>query len=85
MGGITRKTFANWLQLYPEFLNAYEEALTAGEAYWEESLRTDLMFNKDVNTALAKLYFANRFGWSDKQETKVESKTATVDESKLSW
>jgi hypothetical protein len=25
---------------------------------------------KDINTPLVKLYFANRFGWSDKSETK---------------
>ena len=75
IGGISRKTFAAWQVANPEFRNAYEEAKAIGEAYWEERLRTDLLMNKEVNTALAKLYFANRFGWSDKVETKNENAT----------
>ena len=33
-----------------------------------------MMFNREVNAPLAKLYFANRFGWHDKQEVKQEVK-----------
>ena len=39
-----------------------------------------MMYSKDVNAPLVKLYFANRFGWSDKSESKNEN--ATVDKIK---
>lgn len=73
IGGVTRQTLHNWKDAHPEFLDAYTRAEVAGEAYWDKQMRKDLMYNKEVNSPLIKLYFANRFGWSDKVETKNEN------------
>jgi hypothetical protein len=70
IGGVTRQTLHNWKEAHDDFLDAYTRAEVEGEAYWERQMRKDLMYNKEVNSPLVKLYFANRFGWSDKTETK---------------
>ena len=70
IGGVTRQTLHNWKEAHEDFLDAYTRAEVEGEAYWEGQMRKDLMYNKEVNSPLVKLYFANRFGWSDKTETK---------------
>ena len=77
-------TVYEWAKVHPLFSEALTEGKQLAQAYWEGEL-VNMMYSKEVNSPLVKLYFANRFGWSDKAETKVESKTATVDESKLSW
>ena len=73
IGGVTRQTLHNWKDAYPAFLDAYTRAETVGEAFWDRQMRTDLMYSKEVNAPLVKLYFANRFGWSDKTESKVDN------------
>ncbi len=66
--GVTRKTIYNWRDKHPEFCEALKKALEYSEATWMSKLQ-EMMFDKNVNPALAKLYFANRFGWSDKVST----------------
>ena len=80
IGNVTRQTLHNWKEAHPDFLDAYTRAQVAGEAYWEREMRKNLMYSKEVNAPLVKLYFANRFGWSDKSETKNEN--ASVDKIK---
>lgn len=74
---ISRTTFYDWISRHEDFKNAYEIGKTDCEAYWEEFLVNNLM-NKEVNSGLIKLFMANRFGWSDKQEAQM---THRVDES----
>ena len=63
---ITRETMRVWRDTRPEFSDALTRAELLGEAYWQKKLRTELMLDNKANAALVKLYFANRFGWSDK-------------------
>ena len=65
--GISRQTFHNWKDANEDFMDAYTRAELEGQAYWEKRLRSDLMIDSRSNAQLVKLYFANRFGWSDKQ------------------
>lgn len=66
--GISRQTLHNWKNTHPDFFDAYTRAELVGQAHWERKLRTELMIDRNANPALVKLYFANRFNWSDKQE-----------------
>ena len=65
--GACRATIYNWAEEHPEFLDALTRGQEASEAHWESELQ-QMMRDPKVNAPLVKLYFANRFGWSDKQE-----------------
>ena len=82
--GVSKKTIYNWSNENEEFLHALTRGQELSEAFWETEL-VDMMRDRDVNAPLVKLYFANRFGWSDKQNVdhttagdKVNSFTVTV-------
>jgi hypothetical protein len=64
--GVARQTMHNWKKAHPSFLDAYTRAEEEGEAYWLKRMREEMIFDPKVNAPMAKLYFANRFGWSDK-------------------
>jgi len=64
-------TFYRWVKEHSEFSDAFAIGKSECEAYWETWLVENIT-NKDVNTALVKLFMANRFGWSDKSESKHE-------------
>lgn len=72
MIGVNRSTIYEWAEHHTEFSDALTRGKEAGEAYWETELQ-DMMYSKDVNAPLVKLYFANRFNWSDK--TEVDNKS----------
>lgn len=78
IGGVTRQTLHNWKAAHPDFLDAYTRAETFGEAHWETEMRTNLMYSKEINAPLVKLYFANRFGWSDKKEVDNKSSDGSM-------
>lgn len=67
--GIASSTFYLWVEKNSEFSSAFELGKNNCEAHWEDWLVGNLE-NKEVNSTLVKLFFANRFGWHDKQETK---------------
>ena len=69
--GITHQTLHNWRDSNPVFFEALTRAELLGEAYWRKRLRTELMLDNKANAALVKLYFANRFGWSDKNQQEI--------------
>jgi len=62
---VDRTTVYEWISVHPEFSHAFTRGKQAGEAYWEGELQR-MMYNKDVNAPLVKLYFANRFDWHDR-------------------
>lgn len=68
---VSKSTIYKWAEENKEFSDALSIAQEFSEAHWETQLE-EMMFNKEVNTPLVKLYFANRFGWSDKTETKQD-------------
>ena len=64
---VDSQTIYNWANEHPEFFDALTRAQEYSEAAWEEKMQ-GMMTSKSVNAPLVKLYLANRFGWSDKQE-----------------
>ncbi|TQE93017.1 MAG: hypothetical protein FKY71_18500 [Spiribacter salinus] len=71
IGGVSPQTVHNWKAKHPEFLEAFTRAEVMGQAYWEKKLRTELMTDNKANAPLVKLYFANRFGWSDRSSQEI--------------
>lgn len=66
---VAKSTVYKWAEENKAFSDALELGKEFSQAYWEDELES-MMYNKEVNSPLVKLYFANRFGWSDKTETK---------------
>lgn len=66
---VSKSTVYKWAEENKAFSDALELGKEFSQAYWENELE-NMMYNKEVNSPLVKLYFANRFGWSDKTETK---------------
>ena len=71
---VSRQTIYRWAEANPEFSYTLNLGRQLSQSHWEDKLEK-MMFDKDVNSPLVKLYFANRFGWSDKAETKNENAT----------
>jgi hypothetical protein len=65
---IGRTTGYDWLKKHKEFKNAFDIANEKCEKKWRKELKS-LMYRTDVNSALIKLFYANRFGMSDRVET----------------
>ena len=62
---VRRETIYQWAKDNEEFSNIFTQAKEYAEAYWEDELQT-MMYDRNINAPLAKLYFANRFGWTDR-------------------
>lgn len=71
--GVGRATLYAWADKHPEFQDTLKLGQEFSQAHWEDQLE-GMMYSKDVNAPLVKLYFANRFGWSDKTEQEVKQK-----------
>lgn len=69
--GVARSTVYKWAEEHEEFSVALSRGQEAGQAYWEGELQK-MMYSRDVNAPLVKLYFANRFGWHEGKENKDE-------------
>ena len=63
--GVTRSTVYKWADEIPEFSDIFEQGKEYAEAYWETKYQM-MMYMRDVNSPLVKLYFANRFKWHDR-------------------
>lgn len=70
--GVDTSTVYRWADAHPEFRNALTRGKQAGEAYWEGELQK-MMYSRDVNAPLVKLYFANRFNWHDRGDDKAQA------------
>jgi hypothetical protein len=64
---VSRQSIYEWAATHPAFSDALERAKVWSEAVWEDRIQ-EMMVGQYVNAPLVKLYMANRFGWSDKQE-----------------
>lgn len=80
---ISRDTVYEWAKQHVEFSDALLQAQEWSQACWEDKLAT-MMLSRDVNAPLVKLYFANRFGWTDKQETSLKGSLSITHENALS-
>lgn len=75
--GVNRDTVYAWAETHSEFSDALSRGQEASQAYWEGELRK-MMYSKEVNAPLVKLYFANRFNWSDKAEVDNKSSDGSM-------
>ena len=71
---IAPATFYLWLSVHKEFSETFAICSNKCEAFWEEWLVENLG-NKDMNSVLIKMFFTNRFGWSDKKEQNISVTT----------
>ena len=78
---VSKSTIYLWAEQNTEFSDALSRGQELSEAFWETEL-IDMMRDRDVNAPLVKLYFANRFGWSDKQS--INQKNTNIYEPDLS-
>lgn len=69
---VAKSTVYKWATEHKEFSDALTRGGELSQAFWEDEL-VNMMYSKEVNAPLVKLYFANRFGWSDKTESKVDN------------
>lgn len=79
--GVHIDTIYEWAKVHPEFSEHFGRAKINCEAYWEDWLINNLC-NKTVNGVLVKLFMTNRFGWSDKKETKHDISDKLLEEIK---
>ena len=74
--GVSRSTIYEWAGAHKEFSDALTRAAEHSEAFWEDRFQSEFMTSRDVNAPLVKLYFANRFRWSDKGEDEDKERDA---------
>lgn len=72
---VTRATIYNWAKDNEQFFDALETGREHSQAFWEDRLE-EMMYSKEVNAPLVKLYFANRFKWHDKSDGDNEDSKA---------
>jgi len=65
------KTFYNWCEAHPEFLQSKKKGESFSKGWWMKNGRLNLE-NKDFNYTGWYMNMKNRFGWADKQETKTD-------------
>lgn len=70
---ISKSNLCDWEKKYPEFSNALARGLARSEALWESP-----DFYPDLNALRWKMNMMNRFGWTDKSESKVENTGFTL-------
>ncbi len=63
---VARSTIYKWAEDNDDFSDTFTRAREAGEAFWEYKF-IDMMQSRasDSSQSLIKLYFANRFKWSE--------------------
>ena len=64
---VSKSTLYLWAEEHKPFSDALSIGREFSQAHWEDRLE-EMMYSKEVNAPLVKLYFANRFKWHDKPE-----------------
>lgn len=72
---VSKSTVYKWAEENDEFSDALSLAQDWSEAFWEEQLE-GMMTSRDVNAPLVKLYFANRFRWTEKGKDVADEEAA---------
>ena len=75
---VSRSTIYKWAEDNSEFSDTLTRAREASEAFWEYKF-TAMMQSRasDSSQSLIKLYFANRFSWSENDAAAEEQATPT--------
>ena len=68
---VSRSTIYKWADDNSEFSDTFTRAREASEACWEYKF-TDMMKDRNINAPLVKLYFCNRFKWSEHDQAAQE-------------
>ncbi len=78
--GITRATFYAWINKYPEFKTAYNEAKLLSQTWWLEQARKSITGeNPKMNSTVWVFSMKNKFGWRDKTEVALEAPPTVPD------
>jgi len=80
--GLSRKKFEAYIEKSDQFRDFIEQGREAAECWWVEKSRENLN-NKDFNTQLYRTHMGHFYGYSDKSETKTETRTSEQDIAKL--
>lgn len=67
--GVHTDTIQEWEKVHPDFSVAIKEGVSLSEGWWQMQARKSLE-NQKFNSTLWYMNMKNRFGWSDKQETR---------------
>ncbi|MEI6529714.1 MAG: hypothetical protein WCN88_04980 [Candidatus Falkowbacteria bacterium] len=68
---IAARTFNDWLEKYPEFLDAYETGMVDAQAYWEK-MAVDNMGAPNFNYSLWLAIMRDRFNYSEHKKFKFK-------------
>ena len=71
---VSRMSIYEWAEVHPSFSDALTRAKEWSEAHWEDRFVNEFMTDNKVNAPLVKLYYTNRFKWSDKGESESDDK-----------
>jgi len=71
---VSRSTIYKWAEDNSDFSDTFTRAREASEACWEYKF-TDMMKDRNVNAPLVKLYFCNRFKWSENDQAAEDQAT----------
>lgn len=80
--GITKRQFTNYLQQSSGFRQLVEAGRDRAESWWMEQSRLAIR-DRDFNTALWNKHMQNRYGWTDKTDTRNANVTADLDVKQL--
>ncbi len=69
---VSRKTFDNWVNSFPDFNEAYETGLEMANLFWEKYADTH-GDSPDFNTKLWSIKMRNRFGYTDQRKLKIKA------------
>ncbi|BAQ84209.1 hypothetical protein [uncultured Mediterranean phage uvMED] len=65
---VCRKTIYNWMDENEDFLHTVTRAKDYSEAYWETEFQK-MMYSRDSQPQLVRLYMGSRFGWREQDQT----------------
>lgn len=66
--GITKPTFYQWLEKYPEFREAYDLARVKSEAWWTQLGRKGASCEVAIQPGVWLMNMKNRFKWKDRHD-----------------
>jgi hypothetical protein len=78
--GLSIRTINKWAAENPEFQEALELAEESSQAWWlNEAQKAIRERDKSFPSSTFALVMKNRFGWADKQETRVDANLSLAD------